>query len=126
LSEWVAAFNGGIKPMTLASAVHPYPPSGRSTKRWPALTSPAKYSPKGSKRPPFLLQPERTGLRAHLRMRNWERGMRNLKSFLQRQLETPAGPGDLYPGSARQEKMGLPTKGPCQEEKLFLHTQGIT
>jgi pyruvate/2-oxoglutarate dehydrogenase complex dihydrolipoamide dehydrogenase (E3) component len=33
LSEWVAAFNGGIKPMTLASAVHPYPTLGEINKK---------------------------------------------------------------------------------------------
>jgi pyruvate/2-oxoglutarate dehydrogenase complex dihydrolipoamide dehydrogenase (E3) component len=33
LSEWVAAFNGGIKPMTLAAAVHPYPTLGEINKK---------------------------------------------------------------------------------------------
>jgi pyruvate/2-oxoglutarate dehydrogenase complex dihydrolipoamide dehydrogenase (E3) component len=33
LSEWVAAFNGGIKPMTLASSVHPYPTLGEINKK---------------------------------------------------------------------------------------------
>jgi pyruvate/2-oxoglutarate dehydrogenase complex dihydrolipoamide dehydrogenase (E3) component len=33
LSEWVAALNGGVKPMTLASAVHPYPTLGEINKK---------------------------------------------------------------------------------------------
>ena len=33
ISEWVAALNGGIKPMTLASAVHPYPTLGEINKK---------------------------------------------------------------------------------------------
>ncbi len=33
VSEWVAAFNGGIKPMTLAGAVHPYPTLGEINKK---------------------------------------------------------------------------------------------
>jgi pyruvate/2-oxoglutarate dehydrogenase complex dihydrolipoamide dehydrogenase (E3) component len=33
LSEWVAAFNGRIKPMTLASSVHPYPTLGEINKK---------------------------------------------------------------------------------------------
>ena len=33
LSEWVAAFNGEIKPMTLAAAVHPYPTLGEINKK---------------------------------------------------------------------------------------------
>jgi pyruvate/2-oxoglutarate dehydrogenase complex dihydrolipoamide dehydrogenase (E3) component len=33
LSEWVAAFNGGVKPMTLAAAVHPYPTLGEINKK---------------------------------------------------------------------------------------------
>ena len=33
LSEWVAAFNGAIKPMTLAAAVHPYPTLGEINKK---------------------------------------------------------------------------------------------
>jgi len=33
VSEWVAAFNGGIKPMTLAAAVHPYPTLGEINKK---------------------------------------------------------------------------------------------
>ena len=31
--EWVAALNGGIKPMTLAAAVHPYPTLGEINKK---------------------------------------------------------------------------------------------
>ena len=33
LSEWVAALNGGVKPMTLAAAVHPYPTLGEINKK---------------------------------------------------------------------------------------------
>jgi pyruvate/2-oxoglutarate dehydrogenase complex dihydrolipoamide dehydrogenase (E3) component len=33
VSEWVAALNGGVKPMTLASAVHPYPTLGEINKK---------------------------------------------------------------------------------------------
>jgi pyruvate/2-oxoglutarate dehydrogenase complex dihydrolipoamide dehydrogenase (E3) component len=33
ISEWVAALNGGVKPMTLASAVHPYPTLGEINKK---------------------------------------------------------------------------------------------
>ncbi len=33
ICEWVAAFNGGIKPMTLAAAVHPYPTLGEINKK---------------------------------------------------------------------------------------------
>jgi pyruvate/2-oxoglutarate dehydrogenase complex dihydrolipoamide dehydrogenase (E3) component len=33
VSEWVAALNGGVKPMTLAAAVHPYPTLGEINKK---------------------------------------------------------------------------------------------
>ena len=33
VGEWVAALNGGIKPMTLAAAVHPYPTLGEINKK---------------------------------------------------------------------------------------------
>lgn len=33
VSEWVAAMNGGVKPLTLASAVHPYPTLGEINKK---------------------------------------------------------------------------------------------
>jgi pyruvate/2-oxoglutarate dehydrogenase complex dihydrolipoamide dehydrogenase (E3) component len=33
VSEWVAALNGGVKPLTLASAVHPYPTLGEINKK---------------------------------------------------------------------------------------------
>ena len=33
VSEWVAALNGGMKPMTLAAAVHPYPTLGEINKK---------------------------------------------------------------------------------------------
>ncbi len=33
VSEWVAALNGGVKPMTLAVAVHPYPTLGEINKK---------------------------------------------------------------------------------------------
>ena len=33
ISEWVAALNGGVKPMTLASSVHPYPTLGEINKK---------------------------------------------------------------------------------------------
>ena len=33
ISEWVAALNGGVKPMTLASSVHPYPTRGEINKK---------------------------------------------------------------------------------------------
>lgn len=33
ISEWVAALNGGLKPSTLASAVHPYPTLGEINKK---------------------------------------------------------------------------------------------
>jgi len=33
VSEWVAALSGGIKPMTLAAAVHPYPSLGEINKK---------------------------------------------------------------------------------------------
>ena len=33
VSEWVAALNGGVKPVTLAAAVHPYPTLGEINKK---------------------------------------------------------------------------------------------
>jgi pyruvate/2-oxoglutarate dehydrogenase complex dihydrolipoamide dehydrogenase (E3) component len=33
VSEWVAALNGGVKPMTLAAAVHPYPTLGEINRK---------------------------------------------------------------------------------------------
>ena len=33
VSEWVAVLNGGVKPMTLAAAVHPYPTLGEINKK---------------------------------------------------------------------------------------------
>jgi pyruvate/2-oxoglutarate dehydrogenase complex dihydrolipoamide dehydrogenase (E3) component len=33
VSEWVAALSGGVKPMTLAAAVHPYPTLGEINKK---------------------------------------------------------------------------------------------
>jgi pyruvate/2-oxoglutarate dehydrogenase complex dihydrolipoamide dehydrogenase (E3) component len=33
ISEWVAALNGGVKPVTLAAAVHPYPTLGEINKK---------------------------------------------------------------------------------------------
>lgn len=33
VSEWVAALNGGVRPMTLAAAVHPYPTLGEINKK---------------------------------------------------------------------------------------------
>ena len=33
VSEWVAALNGGVKPMTLAAAIHPYPTLGEINKK---------------------------------------------------------------------------------------------